>query len=84
MPSDCFMIALPVFQGRCVGIAFQSLTGDAQLIGYVIPACVVRHFLEDVARHGRYTGFPSLNIGERPLHAACAAMPVHPETHRTL
>lgn len=50
-------------QGHCVGIAFQSLTGDTQSIGYVIPTSVVRHFLHDVARNGRYTGFPSLNIG---------------------
>eukprot|EP00887_Chlorella_sp_A99_P003950 scaffold11.g3950.t1 len=53
--------------GRCIGIAFQSLTGDTQSVGYVIPTSVVRHFLEDVVRHGqdgqpRYSGFPSLNL----------------------
>lgn len=45
-----------------MGIAFQSLTGDVQSIGYVIPTSVCWHFLEDVHRHGRYTGFPSLNV----------------------
>lgn len=49
-------------KGHCVGIAFQSLTGDANNIGYVIPTSVVRHFIDDFSRHGRYTGFPSLNI----------------------
>ena len=49
--------------GKCVGLAFQSLTGDAQSIGYVIPTSVVRHFLEDVHRNGKFNGFPSLNIG---------------------
>jgi len=31
-------------------------------ISYVIPTPVVQHFLEDVARHGRYTGFPALAL----------------------
>lgn len=53
--------------GKCVGLAFQSLTGDAQSIGYVIPTSVVRHFLEDVHRNGNFTGFPSLNIGWQEL-----------------
>ncbi|KAL4421535.1 hypothetical protein ABPG75_010826 [Micractinium tetrahymenae] len=48
--------------GKCVGIAFQSLTGDTQSVGYVIPTSVVRHFLTDFQRHGKYNGFPSLNI----------------------
>ncbi len=49
--------------GQVCGIAFQSFSGDiAQSIGYVIPSSVVRHFLDDVHRNGRYTGFPSLNM----------------------
>jgi S1-C subfamily serine protease len=52
-----------------VGIAFQSMTGDAQLIGYVIPCPVVYHFVEDVTRNGRFTGFPSLNIGWQELES---------------
>ncbi|KAI7836909.1 hypothetical protein COHA_009241 [Chlorella ohadii] len=50
--------------GKCVGVAFQSMTGDVQSVGYVIPTSVVRHFLEDFKRHQRYTGFPSL-VGGR-------------------
>ena len=53
--------------GKCVGLAFQSLTGDAQSIGYVIPTSVVRHFWEDVHRHGKFTGFPSLNVAWQEL-----------------
>lgn len=40
-----------------VGVAFQSLPAeDAENIGYVVPVDVVKHFLEDVERHGSYTG----------------------------
>ncbi|KAL4855164.1 Protease Do-like 9 [Chlorella vulgaris] len=50
-------------KGQCVGIAFQSLSGNStQSVGYVIPTSVVRHFLADVQRHEHYTGFPALNI----------------------
>ena len=52
-------------KGKAVGIAFQSLAGGnagAEGIGYIIPAAVVRHFLEDFTRNGRYSGFPALNI----------------------
>jgi S1-C subfamily serine protease len=54
-------------EGKCVGLAFQALTGDAQSIGYVIPTSVVRHFLQDIHRNGRYTGFPGLNISWQEL-----------------
>jgi hypothetical protein len=30
---------------------------------------VVRHFLEDIARHGRYTGFCSLGVKFQPLES---------------
>jgi S1-C subfamily serine protease len=45
--------------GRVVGVAFQSLE-SAENIGYVVPVTVVQHFLEDIRRHGRYTGFCSM------------------------
>ena len=52
-------------ENECVGVAFQSLK-DASLgtenIGYIIPTCVINHFLDDVAKHGRYTGFVDLGI----------------------
>ena len=39
-----------------VGVAFQALE-KAENIGYVVPVTVVQHFLQDIARHGKYTGF---------------------------
>ena len=40
-----------------IGVAFQSLADeDIENIGYVVPVNVINHFLEDVQRHGRYTG----------------------------
>ncbi|RMZ53985.1 hypothetical protein APUTEX25_002562 [Auxenochlorella protothecoides] len=68
--------------GECVGIAFQSLTGNTANIGYVIPTLVVRHFLHDYMRTGTYTGFPSLNVvwqelESRTLRLACGMGPQH-------
>jgi S1-C subfamily serine protease len=47
--------------GKVVGIAFQSLE-QAENIGYVVPVTVVLHFLEDIRRHGRYSGVTCLGI----------------------
>ena len=55
----------PVFdnEGKCVGIAFQSMKNeDVENCGYVIPATVVEHFIDDYKRHSEYTGFPSIGI----------------------
>lgn len=42
-----------------IGIAFQSVDpSEADSVGYFIPYCVVQHFLDDINRHSRYTGFP--------------------------
>merc|ERR1719335_627667 len=47
--------------GECLGIAFQSLGADkAENIGYIIPTVVVLHFLNDLLKHGKYTGFPTI------------------------
>merc|ERR1719261_2011612 len=49
--------------GECVGVAFQSLGADeAENVGYVIPTVVVMHFLNDLMKHGKYTGFPTLGV----------------------
>ena len=40
---------------------------DVENIGYVVPVTVVRHFLEDIRRHGRYTGWCALGLGFCPL-----------------
>lgn len=42
------------------GIAFQSIDPqEADGIGYFIPMVVCQHFLDDIERHKRYTGFPT-------------------------
>ena len=35
---------------------------DAENIGYIIPPPVIRHFISDFERNGRYTAFPALGI----------------------
>lgn len=47
-----------------VGVAFQGIDEESiENVGYVVPASVVRHFLEDVRRHdGKYTGFCHLGV----------------------
>jgi len=49
--------------GECVGVAFQSMdSGEAENVGYIIPSAVVMHFLNDLLKHGKYTGFPTLGV----------------------
>lgn len=50
-----------VIDGKVVGIVFSVLK-EAENIGYLIPAEVVRHFLDDWAADGRYDGFPKLDV----------------------
>jgi S1-C subfamily serine protease len=38
--------------GRVIGVAFEVLS-DADNVGYIIPVPIVRHFLQDLQRHGR-------------------------------
>ena len=46
-----------------IGVAFQSLSAeDIENIGYVVPSNVINHFLNDVEKHGRYSGVPGLGI----------------------
>lgn len=47
--------------GMVVGVAFQALE-HAENIGYVVPVTVVLHFLEDIRRHGKFSGVTSLGI----------------------
>ena len=57
--------------GRCIGIAFQSMAGsDVENTGYIVPPPIIAHFLDDVARHGAYTGFPVLGIKWQRLESA--------------
>lgn len=45
---------------RVVGVVMQGIS-QADNIGYIVPAPVVRHFLDDI-EDGRYDGFPSLGV----------------------
>lgn len=50
-----------------VGISMQMLE-QAENVGYMVPAPVVRHFLDDVA-DGGYDGFPRLGARFQPLES---------------
>lgn len=50
-----------VIDGKIAGVVFTVLR-EAENIGYLIPAEVVRHFLEDWAQDGKYDGFPRLDL----------------------
>ena len=45
-------------RGKVIGVAFMGLD-DAQSVGFLIPAKVALHFLEDFRRHKTFTRFPS-------------------------
>ena len=62
-----------------MGVAFQSLKdGQTENIGYIIPTDVIHHFLDDVAKNGRYSGFCELGIElqrcENDALRACAGL----------
>jgi len=57
--------------GECLGMAFQSMGADqAESIGYVIPTVVITHFLNDILKHGKYTGFPTLGVETQTMENA--------------
>lgn len=48
-----------IYEGKVLGVAFQGIMfGDG--LGYIIPAPVLRHFIEDCISPGPYKGFPHL------------------------
>lgn len=49
-----------ISSGKIVGIAMQALE-NAENIGYIVPAPIVMHFLDDL-KDGRFDGFPELDI----------------------
>ncbi|UJR19297.1 hypothetical protein I4U23_022426 [Adineta vaga] len=52
----------PAIQGKqVVGMSFQ-IVNEAQSIGYIIPVVVIKHLLDDIALHGRYTNFPTIRF----------------------
>ena len=62
----------PVFDidGRCVGLAFQSLGGESENVGYVIPVPVIFHFLRQAKlTDDALRGFPRLGISAQALES---------------
>jgi len=49
-----------ISDGKIIGIAMQALE-QAENIGYIVPAPIIKHFLEDV-KDGKFEGFPELDI----------------------
>jgi S1-C subfamily serine protease len=46
---------------RIVGVTFQGMNSDRyENIGYMVPAPVIKHFLEDISRDGRHDGTPDV------------------------
>jgi S1-C subfamily serine protease len=59
----------PVMDGdRIVGVVMQALI-NSQNIGYMVPAPVIEHFLNDM-EDGRYDGFPEDGLIIQPLENA--------------
>ncbi len=49
--------------GDVIGVAFQSLSDDdIENIGYVVPINVINHFLDDVEKHGHYSGVCGVGV----------------------
>lgn len=53
---------------QVIGVAFQSLSDeDIENIGFVVPVNVIDHFLDDVKRHGSYSGVCGLGVRLQPM-----------------
>ncbi|MFZ2656686.1 MAG: serine protease [Victivallales bacterium] len=46
--------------GKIVGVAFQNMS-EEQNIGYMVPASILTHFLDDV-KDGKFNGFPDIDL----------------------
>ncbi|SCO64979.1 serine protease DegP, putative [Plasmodium vivax] len=53
-------------KGKVAGICFQLLK-MANNTSYIIPTPVIKHFLMDLHRSGKYNGYPSLGVKYLPL-----------------
>lgn len=67
-------------KGEVVGVAFSHIKG-ASNVGYVIPRCVVQHFLDEFNQHGVFRGVPLIGATSVLLTiqaaAACFAALLH-------
>ncbi|TVR42584.1 MAG: serine protease [Planctomycetota bacterium] len=55
-------------QGTIAGIVMQGI-GNADNIGYMVPAPVVRRFLNDVANDGQFDGWPAIDLTTQNLES---------------
>jgi S1-C subfamily serine protease len=56
---------------RCVGIAFQSIdAAEGESQGFFVPMLIVQHFLNDVEKNGKYTGFPDTGFRHQKMENA--------------
>lgn len=56
-----------IVNGKLVGIAFQGLYGPTtENIGYMVPAPVIKHFLNDV-QDAKFTGIPELGLSMQKM-----------------
>ncbi|MEW6744760.1 MAG: trypsin-like peptidase domain-containing protein [Planctomycetota bacterium] len=49
-----------IVDGKITGVVFSRFA-EGENIGYLIPAEVIRHFLDDCTADGKYDGFPRIN-----------------------
>ncbi|CAF1152056.1 unnamed protein product [Rotaria sordida] len=57
----------PAIQGKyVVGMSFQGQS-QAQSIGYIVPVSVIKHVLDDIELHNRYTAFPIMGFQYQPM-----------------
>lgn len=61
----------PVFdkQSSCVGVAFQSMGGEVENCGYIIPGEILIHFLKDFEKNGEFSGFCTAGISWQSLES---------------
>lgn len=54
--------------GKVAGVAFsKSAQSNADNIGYIIPYCVVQHFLSEYLAHGSYNGIVGVGFFTQPM-----------------
>ncbi|CAF1312009.1 unnamed protein product [Rotaria sordida] len=57
----------PAIQGKhVVGMSFQG-QAQAQSIGYIMPVSVIKHVLNDIELHNKYTAFPIMRFNYQPM-----------------
>ncbi len=70
-----------VADGSLVGIAVQTID-EAENVGYMVPASIVRHFLDDV-KDGTFDGFPELGVNVQPIQNDALRRMVKMEENQT-